>query len=295
MKNSSRRPLLAAIFFLAAVVTSLIVTPPAEAQAVTSGSLSFSGDPGDYITGGLSYSYSTDAGDVLTVSSNNENSVVEIAVTGYNGDWWYLDLAAPSGQSLAPGTYTGATRYPFNGAGPGLSLFGNGRGCNTLTGSFTVLDAAYGINGYVQTFDATFEQHCEGGDPAARGEVHIANPPPPSALTLDLAVAVNGTASTLNGNAIVHGTVTCNKPTSVTVDGTVTEIVKKVVVKGTFSTGVACTPDAPAGWTASATPNGTTPFQKGDAQVDAQARGYDADYGVYVSSSVTAVVSLRKG
>jgi hypothetical protein len=56
-----------------------------------------------------------------------------------------------------------------HGAGPGVSLDGNGRGCNTLTGTFTVLDAVFGRNGYVQTFDATFEQHCEGGETAARG------------------------------------------------------------------------------------------------------------------------------
>jgi hypothetical protein len=31
----------------------------------------------------------------------------------------------------------------------------------------------------VQTFDATFEQHCEGGAPAARGEIHISNSPGP--------------------------------------------------------------------------------------------------------------------
>lgn len=81
---------------------------------------------------------------------------------------------------LAPGTYTGAHRYPFNGNGPGLSLSGEGRGCNELTGSFTIIKAVFGPQGYVQTFDATFEQHCEAGTPAARGEVHIANPPPPA-------------------------------------------------------------------------------------------------------------------
>jgi hypothetical protein len=290
-----RRLTLVAIFTFAAVAASLLATGPAEAQAVTSGSLSFSGDPGDYITGGLSYSYSTDAGDILNVSSNNENSFIEVAVTGYNGDWWYLDMAAPSGQSLVPGTYTGATRYPFNGAGPGLSLFGNGRGCNTLTGSFTIIDAVYGPNGYVQTFDATFEQHCEGADAAARGEVHIANPAPPPALTLGLAVASTGTVSTVSGRATVNGTVTCNKPVSVTIDGTVTEIVKKTLVTGNFSTAVTCTPQSPAGWTGTATPSGTTPFQKGDVQVDAQASGYDADYGANVSTSTSAVVSLRKG
>ncbi len=295
MKIFARRPVLAALLSLAAVVACLSVAAPAEAYEVTSGSLTISGDPGDYITGGLSYSYSTDAGDSFFVFSSQENSVVEVAVSGYNGDYWYLDLAAPSGQSLTPGTYTGATRYPFNDPGPGLSLVGNGRGCNTVTGSFTVLDAVYGANGYVQTFDATFEQHCDGLDPAARGEVHIANPPPPPALTLDLAVAADGEASTLNGNATVHGTATCNKPTSVFVEGTVTQIVKRIIlVKGSFATAAACTPDAPASWTASATPYGTTPFQKGDAQVDARATGYDTDYGGNAYSSVTAVVKLHK-
>src|SRR6266545_2414353 len=234
MKIFARRPVLAALLSLAAVVACLSVAAPAEAYEVTSGSLTISGDPGDYITGGLSYSYSTDAGDSFFVFSSQENSVVEVAVSGYNGDYWYLDLAAPSGQSLTPGTYTGATRYPFNDPGPGLSLVGNGRGCNTVTGSFTVLDA-------------------------------------------------------------VHGAATCNKPTSVFVEGTVTQIVKRIIlVKGSFATAAACTPDAPASWTASATPYGTTPFQKGDAQVDARATGYDTDYGGNAYSSVTAVVKLHK-
>jgi hypothetical protein len=72
-----------------------------------------------------------------------------------NGDWWFLDLAAPSGQVLAPGTYTGAPRNPFNSfAEPDLSVGGNGRGCNTLTGSFTISNVVFGPNGYVQTLDA---------------------------------------------------------------------------------------------------------------------------------------------
>jgi hypothetical protein len=291
----SRRPVLAALASLAAVAACLVAAAPAEAQTVTSGSLSFSGDPGDYITGGLSYSYSTAAGDQLFVSSNDQNSVVEVGVNAFNGDWWTLDLAAPSGQSLVPGTYLNATRYPFNGAGPGLSLSGNGRGCNTLTGSFTVMNAVYGINGYVQTFDATFEQHCEGADAAARGEVHISNPPPPPALALGLAVANSGTVSTVSGRATVHGTVTCNKPVSVSIGGTVTQIVKKVLINGQFSATAACTPGSAAAWSATAVPNGSTPFQKGDVQVDAQASGFDADYGVTVSMSVSTVVTLRKG
>jgi hypothetical protein len=175
----------AAAVSLTAAVGGLLVAGPANAQAATTASLSFSGDSGDFISQGKSWSYSTSHGDVLDVSGSA--SGVHIGITGYNGDWWTLDIAAPSqpipGQpaSLVPGTtYSNAHRYPFNGTGPGLSLSGNGRGCNQLTGSYTITNAVFGPNNYVQTFDATFEQHCENGTPAARGQVHVSNPPPPS-------------------------------------------------------------------------------------------------------------------
>jgi hypothetical protein len=174
----------AAALSLTAAVGGLLLAGTAQAQPATSASLSFSGDSGDFISQGKSWSYSTSNGDVLNVSGSA--SGVHISITGYNGDWWTLDIQAPSQPipgtpaTLAPGTYANAHRYPFNGSGPGLDLSGDGRGCNQLTGSFTITNAAFGPNGYVQTFDATFEQHCENGTPAARGVVHISNPPPPS-------------------------------------------------------------------------------------------------------------------
>jgi hypothetical protein len=93
-----------------------------------------------------------------------------------SGDgWWHLDFDAPGDQVLVPGIYTGATRYPFNsGSSPGLSVYGNGRGCNMLTGTFEVLDVHYGAGGStVESFLATFEQHCEGFSAALRGEIRF--------------------------------------------------------------------------------------------------------------------------
>ncbi|MEU9828348.1 hypothetical protein [Micromonospora chersina] len=179
MKVPWRRRVLAAALSLTAAVGGLLVAGTAQAQTVSTGSLSFRGDSGDYISQGKSYSYSTGNGDGLTVSSST-GSTVSISVNAYNGDWWTLTFDAPGTQVLVPRTYTAAHRHPFNGTGPGLDLSGEGRGCNELTGSFTISKAVFGPQGYVQTFDATFEQHCEGGDPAARGEVHISNRPPPS-------------------------------------------------------------------------------------------------------------------
>ena len=293
MTISWRRPALAAVFALTATVGAVLVAAPAQAQAVASGSFSFSGDPGDWISGGGSYSYSTSNGDTMNVSGSA--STVSISVDGANGDWWYLYFDAPDGQTLSPGTtFTDATRYPFNGSGAGLSRSGNGRGCNTLTGSFTIINSVFGPNGYVQTFDATFEQHCEGGDPAARGEVHIANSPPPPALELGLVVAADGTADTLNGNAILHGTVSCTKSTTVYVYGTITQVDKALLARGSFSAQVACTPGDPLPWTATASPSGPVAFVKGEAQVTAEGRGYDVDYGTNVVVSTTTTVKLDK-
>jgi hypothetical protein len=157
----------------------LLIGGAANAQSVTSGTLAFSGDQGDYISGGRSYNYSTAANDSLNVNSNGNG--ITVSVNGASGDWWTLSLSAPSGQTLAPGVYNAATRDAFKAPTvPGLDLSGNGRGCNTLTGSFVIQNVVFGPDNYVQKFDATYEQHCEGGTPALRGEVHITNPPPPS-------------------------------------------------------------------------------------------------------------------
>ncbi|WP_233223596.1 hypothetical protein [Amycolatopsis sp. CA-128772] len=278
------------------VLAVLVGAVPAQAQPVAAGSLSFSGDEGDYISGGGSYAYSVAAKDRLTVNASEDHNHLSVSVSGFNSDWWDLDLAAPSGTGLTAGTYDGATRWPFQGAGaPGLSLGGNGRGCNTLTGTFTVQNVVFGPHGYVQTLDATFEQHCEGGATAARGEVHIANPPAPAELAIGLKVATDGTASTLNGNAYLHGTVECTAAAPVTLSGTTTQVKHNVIIRGNYSTRVACTPGAPVPWQATAVPAGTTPFQKGKAEVVTQATALDPTYNTNVSVDDTTVVTLVKG
>ena len=93
-------------------------------------------------------------------------------------DRWSLDFQSSSGSRLMPGTYDSATRWPFQSPGvPGLSVFGQGRGCNTLTGRFEVYEVVYGPQGEVLRFHAAFEQHCEGAVPALRGEIRIVADP----------------------------------------------------------------------------------------------------------------------
>jgi hypothetical protein len=295
MSNRWRRSLLAFILFITAAGGGLLGSSAATAAPVATGSLTMTSDSGDWVGAGLTYDYSTAAGDSFGASGRDDGGYISISVNAANGEWWILDFAAPSGQALAPGTYLGATRAPFHGPDePGLEVFGNHRGCNTLTGSFTINAVEFGPSGYVQTFDATFEQHCEGAEPALRGHVVIANPPPPAALDLGITVATNGTASTLNGNATVGGTVTCTEPVQVSVGGTVTQVVKRTLVRGTFGLTVACTPGAAVPWQATAVPSGTTPFQKGDAEVVANASAQDPFYGTFVTASTIAAVRLSK-
>lgn len=125
--------------------------------------------------------------------------------------------------------------------------------------------------------------------------MHIDNPPPPAELGLGLAVALNGTASTLNGKATLHGTVSCNKPVQVNVAGDVTQVKRQNLIRGSYSTSVSCVPGAPVAWTATATPTGSVPFQSGDVEVEARATGTDPDYDKPVTVAETTAVRLTRG
>lgn len=115
----------------------------------------FESEPGDYIGGGQVATFAAVSG---AISSGGRG--VTLSAGGY-----YFDLFAATGQ-LAVGAYEGATRYPFNRSEPGLSVYGNGRGCNQLTGRFIVYEIEMAADGTMSRFAADLEQHCEGGNPA---------------------------------------------------------------------------------------------------------------------------------
>lgn len=130
--------------------------------------LAYQSDTGDYIGQGLTRSYYPMNGTFATTGSADRRSL-SLSYDGGN-DNWTLNLRAPS--ALAVGTYTGATRYPFEAAGvPGLSFGGSGRGCNTLTGTYTINELVWGSGNVPTKLSVDFEQHCEGGAPALRGQV----------------------------------------------------------------------------------------------------------------------------
>ena len=127
----------------------------------------FNSDPGDYIGQGQEQTMTTEDG---TITGSCSNNVICISFDG--STWWNLYFAAPVGDQVLPGSYEDATRYPFQSpVGNGLSISGDGRGCNKLAGRFDVLEAVYLPSGQIDRFAADFEQHCEGGTPALFGSV----------------------------------------------------------------------------------------------------------------------------
>ncbi len=136
--------------------------------------LKFDGTSGDYITQGIEWFLTSISGS-FTISRNFDNGIM-IRHDGPlpNLTQWTLEFAAPGDVDIVVGAYNGATRYPFQAAtDPGLSLFGDGRGCNQLTGSFDVLEVSYDIAGDVLSAAIDFEQFCEGGPEKANGYLRI--------------------------------------------------------------------------------------------------------------------------
>jgi hypothetical protein len=148
---------------------SIVVVDPGTSGAT---SLSIAGDPGDYITQGRSYFYEPPA-QFTGYGDATNNAVVLFVNQPTTGENWNLRFSPPGNDRMAPGFYTDAIRAPFNEALPGLSISGNGSGCNTLTGLFEIKQVEVGSDGAIHSFWARFEQHCDGAAPGLTGEIRI--------------------------------------------------------------------------------------------------------------------------
>jgi hypothetical protein len=140
--------------------------PPGGRDAPVS--ITLQSDAGDFVGAGRTWSYTkTNA----LISVTYTNGTVHVGING--NAWWSGDFQLPGAPAQLVRTQVdGVGRYPIAGAGNGsLNWSGDGRGCNTLVGSFSVSNVAYD-RGTLRAFDLTFEQHCEGAAPALRGQIH---------------------------------------------------------------------------------------------------------------------------
>ncbi|MEV0011108.1 hypothetical protein AB0M10_28710 [Streptomyces sp. NPDC051840] len=303
MKTRSvlRRPVRTVTVLTAALglaVAAAQMAGTAQAHEAVTGTLSFSGDPGEYATGGRSAVYAAGETQQFDVQGATDGNSVDTTVVTNEGERWTLHLAAPDGEKLTEGsTYTGALRWPYaQPQDPELTFGEDARWCDSSTGSFTVTHVAFGPYGYVREIDATFEQYCNGATQPARGELHARMAEPPAELSLGLGLDSEGQVDARTGQITVGGSVTCNKAAQVAISGNIDQIQKSGTAVGYYETTVACTPGAPVPWSIALTSiEPGTAFRSGTATLRAGARADDRDYPVTVKTGQQiASVTLDK-
>ncbi|HEX3626434.1 MAG TPA: hypothetical protein VH280_13540 [Verrucomicrobiae bacterium] len=121
--------------------------------------LYFTSSPGSWIGQGQTLTF-TDPSQFSVSRYYNQGAytdALQFSVGGYD-----LFLVGPNYTAPTAGLYPDATRWPFMGSGAGLSFDAPGRGDNTLTGEFNVLEADYDASGDILSFAVDFTQYDEG-------------------------------------------------------------------------------------------------------------------------------------
>ncbi len=164
--RSHRRLAGAAALVATAITTLLPVAAPASA-ATGSPTYSYTSEVGDYLGQGNAEHYSPATADFV-LENYWGNTAVRFNVLEprhggpYAGTYWVVYLSPPSGQRLHTGHYTKATSYPgATATAPGLRVEGEGRGCGTTYGEFTVRSISFDAAGEPTHLDATVIARCD--------------------------------------------------------------------------------------------------------------------------------------
>jgi hypothetical protein len=144
------------------------------------GLFEFTSETGDYIGQGLTKQFGPPH-DTLTLTPEGGGDSAAATTSGFtvhvsaaDAEYWDITVAPPHGQTLHAGTYSFATRAPFQGGdSAGLDVTGDSRGCNASSDSFTVNQMVTNSAGVISAVDVSFTQHCEGQGPALTGRVQI--------------------------------------------------------------------------------------------------------------------------
>ncbi|MEY2423999.1 MAG: hypothetical protein QOI95_4066 [Acidimicrobiaceae bacterium] len=154
----ARRSARTVVYTLVLACVTIPLTASRADAATTVTSYSFVSAPGDWVGGGASSSYGP-PGASFTLSGTAGSLSFGVTTSGEN---WTVNLAAPAGAQLHPGSYTRAERAAFrSGSRPGLDVYGDGRGCNRVFGSFFINSIEANSTGQIVELDATFTQQCE--------------------------------------------------------------------------------------------------------------------------------------
>jgi hypothetical protein len=126
-------------------------------------------DPGDTV--GNCRDRVLDLGDGAFYLTGN-SGLVEIYYVGTRQGFWRFQFYAPL-YRVEVGHYEVQRRYPAATDETAMSISTSGRGCDRLTGSFTVHRIKYADDSTPEEVEIEFVQHCGGREPALRGWLQL--------------------------------------------------------------------------------------------------------------------------
>lgn len=142
----------------------------------------------DPIGQGYSHEFYDDDGSEFTIEGSPGHLWYRAA---HDGELWDVDISPPAGQTLTAGQTYQAQRDRFQQPGfAGLAVDGDGRGCDAVTGSVTVVQYSMVKSGdtwFFNQLDVRFTQRCDGAAGVLTGRAAFHAGPPP--------VSVDGTAT----------------------------------------------------------------------------------------------------
>lgn len=143
---------------LCCAAKSVAQSPPSPQHAA--GALAIDGKSGEYVTGGRPFRFVSPPSVFLI----NELSPRRIALEIDDGPGapWLVSFDAGDGGRFSVRDYPNAQRFDMgNSAHPGIEISGNGHGCNSVAGSFTVTGAEYAASGALSRVKMNFTQLCD--------------------------------------------------------------------------------------------------------------------------------------
>jgi hypothetical protein len=165
MHPSRPRIVASLVVALATVVSGLTIVPSSARAAGANTAFVLDSEPGDWVGSGQQWAYTPSA--ATFVNHPYGPGVLSLEVWGT--EVWSAFIAAPTGGALAVGTYENA-QGSADATHPGLNVSGNGHGCSS-TGRFVISEIDHDVDGNITAIALTFEQHCDGGEPALFGEL----------------------------------------------------------------------------------------------------------------------------
>ena len=148
-----------------------------DGDLMPSGWLRIAGQPGDFVSGGLTHFMTQQDGafDIVTLRDLDTNGTPDGAFLRFTGggQTWSLEFSTlRTGQAFGTGTWSGAQRAMMaTSPHPGLDVSGNGRGSGSLTGAFTVRRFS-ATGSTLNSLVVDFEQHSDGAVPGLTGTLN---------------------------------------------------------------------------------------------------------------------------